>query len=239
VDKRRWTGAVLDLHQRQRPGGLVQFALCGPIVDGSARIAKPPGALMSRLTIICDMKKPVCENCLKRFEPVRRDAVTCSPACRQARARRLRAQTPPLPEGTFDLLLLDLPRDWRGYSPKGEGRSPQRHYDTMDVPALCRLGERIGPLMAKNAAAVSWVYGPRLFPDLPIVMEAFGFEYRAEGVDGFDWIKLDNSGRPVMGNGKTTRKGKETALAVAARPRSQDRRPQRAAGDLCAARETA
>jgi hypothetical protein len=121
-----------------------------------------------------------------------------------------------LPEGTFDLLLLDLPLDWRGYSRKGEGRSPQRHYDTMDVPALCRLGEKVASLMAKNPAAASWVYGPRLFPALPTVMEAFGFEYRAEGFDGFDWIKLDNSGRPAMGNGKTTRKGKETVLLCGA-----------------------
>ncbi len=163
--------------------------------------------------MMCDMKKPICMNCLKRFEPVRRDAVTCSPACRQARARRLRAQTPPLPEGeTFDLLLLDLPLDWHGWSRKGEGRSPQRHYDTMDVPALCRLGEKVASLMAKNAAAASWVYGPRLFPALPTVMEACGFEYRAQGFDGFDWIKLDKSGRPMMGNGKTTRKGAETVL---------------------------
>jgi len=66
-------------------------------------------------------------------------------------------------------------------------------------------------LIAKDASAAAWVYGPRLF-DLPPVMQAFGFEYVAEGFDGFDWIKVDKEGRPVMSTGKTTRKGKETVL---------------------------
>ena len=65
------------------------------------------------------------------FEAMRGDAVTCS-ACRKACERRLRAHTPPLPEGPFDLLLIDLPLAWRGRSPKGEGRSPQRHYGTSE-----------------------------------------------------------------------------------------------------------
>jgi N6-adenosine-specific RNA methylase IME4 len=160
--------------------------------------------------MIWDMKKR-CANCGEIFEVVRRDAVTCSPACRKARERRLRAQTPPLPEGTFDLVLVDLPLAWRGFSPKGEGRSPQRHYDTMDIAALCRLGEKVAPLMAKNAAAAFWIYGPRLF-DLPTVINAFRFEYSGEGFTCFDWIKVDKAGRPRIVNGKTTRKGKETVF---------------------------
>lgn len=107
-------------------------------------------------------------------------------------------------------MLVDLPLAWHGYSTKGEGRSPQHHYDTVDIPALCRLGKRFAPFMAKNAIAAAWVYGPRPW-DLPLVMKAFGFEqYSGEGFDEFDWIKLDKSGRPRIGGGKTTRKGKES-----------------------------
>jgi hypothetical protein len=51
------------------------------------------------------------------------------------------------------LLLVDLLLAWGGFSAKGEGRSPQRHYDTMDIPALCRLGQNVKPLMAKDAVA--------------------------------------------------------------------------------------
>jgi len=82
------------------------------------------------------MHKLKCAYCRETFKAVRRDAVTCSPTCRKARERKLRAQTPPLPEGTFDLLLIDLPLAYQAYSKKGEGRSPQHHYDTMDIPAL-------------------------------------------------------------------------------------------------------
>jgi N6-adenosine-specific RNA methylase IME4 len=154
--------------------------------------------------------KLVCANCRKTFEAVRRDAVTCSPACRKQRERRLRARTPRLPAGIFDLLLVDLPLAWHGFSAKGEGRSPQHHYQTMDIPALCRLGAKFVPLMARHTVGAFWVYGPRLEELLVSVMPAFGFRYIAEGFDCFDWIKITKDGRPLMGNGKTTRKGKET-----------------------------
>ena len=167
--------------------------------------------VVSQICIIWDMKSLVCANCRKIFEAIRGDAVTCSPACRKARERRLRTQTPSLPTGTFDLLLVDLPLAWHGFSAKGERRSPQRHYDTMDIPALCRLGQKVKPLVTNDAVAAFWVYGPRLF-DLPTVMKAFGFEYSGEGFECFDWIKVTNDGRPRMVNGKITRKGKETVL---------------------------
>ena len=97
--------------------------------------------VVSQICIIWD-KRLVCTNCRKTFEAIRGDAVTCSPACRKARERRLRTQTPSLPTGTFDLLLVDLPLAWHGFSAKGERRSPQRHYDTMDIPALVGLARR-------------------------------------------------------------------------------------------------
>jgi N6-adenosine-specific RNA methylase IME4 len=141
--------------------------------------------------------------CRKWFEAVRRDAVTCSPACRERRHRRLRAITPPFPSGTFDLVLVDLPLAWHARSSKGEGRSPQHHYETTDVAALCRLP--VADLLAKDAAVCVWVYGPRL-PDTLKVIEAWGLTYKSEL---FTWIKITAAGRPRMGNGKTTRKTSE------------------------------
>lgn len=158
------------------------------------------------------MHKLICAHCRRSFEAVRYDAITCSQVCRKARERRLRTITPPLPalpEGSVELLLIDLPLAWHGFSPKGEGRSPQHHYDTMDIPALCRLGERFEPLIAKHAVAAAWVYGPRQW-DLPIVMKAFGFTYSGEGFNEFTWIKIGKAGQPRIVNGKTTRKGMES-----------------------------
>lgn len=79
-----------------------------------------------------------CPVCLKSFVPARDDAVTCSVRCRVARQRWLRAITPSWPEGVFELAVVDLPLRWTARSPKGERRSPQHHYPTMDVPALLR-----------------------------------------------------------------------------------------------------
>jgi N6-adenosine-specific RNA methylase IME4 len=145
-----------------------------------------------------------CPVCRRWFDAVRDDAVTCSVKCRVARHRLLRAGTPPLPNGPFDLVLVDLPLGWEGYSVKGEGRSPQVHYRTMDVPALCRLP--VADVMAKDAAGAFWVYGPRL-PDVLRVIEAWGFTYKSELLI---WTKVTRAGKPRMGTGKTTRKTSET-----------------------------
>jgi N6-adenosine-specific RNA methylase IME4 len=140
----------------------------------------------------------LCPVCRKFFEPIRRDAVTCSVRCRVARQRELQASTPPWPEGIFDLVVVDLPLRWTGRSPKGEGRSPQRHYATMDIPALIRcLRPMLGSCMAKNCAAGFWVCGPRL-PDTLKVIEGVAFIYKSELLT---WFK---TGR--IGMGKTTRK---------------------------------
>lgn len=160
------------------------------------------------------MDKRTCVHCRKTFSATRRDAITCSATCRKARERRLRATTPPLPDlppGSVQLLLVDLPLAWRAYSDKGEGRSPQHHYDTMDIPALCRLAARFAPFIAKDAMACAWVYGPRKY-DLPPVMQAFGFEaFSGNGFEEFKWVKLTKDGKPRMVGGKSTRKGSERA----------------------------
>lgn len=160
------------------------------------------------------MDKRTCVHCRKTFSAIRRDAITCSAMCRKARERRLRAITPPLPDlqlGSVQLLLADLPLAWHAYTPKGEGRSPQHHYDTVDIPALCRLAARFAPFIAKDAMACAWVYGPRKY-DLPPVMTAFGFEvFSGNGFKKFEWIKVDKNGKPRMVGGKHTRKGSECA----------------------------
>jgi N6-adenosine-specific RNA methylase IME4 len=148
-----------------------------------------------------------CAVCGEWFGAPRSDTVTCSAACRQKRHRKLRAETPPLPGGTFDLLHVDLPLRWDAFSAKGEGRSPQRHYrSTMDVAALCRLP--IADILAKDAVACFWVYGPRL-PDTLRVIGSWGLTFKAEL---FCWTKINRkTGRPHIGTGKTTRKTTENA----------------------------
>jgi hypothetical protein len=131
-----------------------------------------------------------CASCGRRFQAERRSAITCSDACRQARARLLRATTPPLPEDEFDLLVADPPLGYRTWSAKGQGRSPGQHYQTMDLAALCRLP--IGTLAARNAGLALW-----------------GFHYKSELLF---WLKVDKDGKPFMGTGHTSRKTNEQML---------------------------
>src|SRR4051794_34884396 len=57
--------------------------------------------------------------CGVRFPALRRSAKTCSPVCRQRLSRRLRAATPLLPPGPFDLIVADPPWPFATFSDKG------------------------------------------------------------------------------------------------------------------------
>jgi N6-adenosine-specific RNA methylase IME4 len=144
-----------------------------------------------------------CTECHEPMVNARAGALTCSPACRTARHRRLHAQTPAWPTGgPFDLIMVDLPLSWTGWSAKGEGRAPQRHYATMDIPALIGMRPMIEAVTACDAAFCCWVYGPRL-PDTLKVIEGWGLTFKGELLT---WFKTGN-----LGLGLTTRKCVENA----------------------------
>ena len=151
-------------------------------------------------------KRP-CAYCGRPFQPQRSDAITCSDRCRKARLRRLAANTPTLSLGQFDLIMADPPWHYDTRTPAGQGRSPSRHYPTMDIAAICRLP--ICEHAADNAALALWVYNPRLF-DADRVAAAWGFS-RYSGVL-FTLIKRTKKGDPGFGQGHTTRKASEQCL---------------------------
>jgi N6-adenosine-specific RNA methylase IME4 len=144
-----------------------------------------------------------CAICHRRFVPSRSDATTCSGRCRVARHRQLRATPPSWPQGgPFDLVAVDLPLAWIGYSTRGEAKSPQAHYATLDVPALITLlRPMLDAVMAEDCVAAWWVYGPRL-PDSLAILQKVGFTFRGELLT---WRKPG-----AFGLGKTTRKRTET-----------------------------
>jgi N6-adenosine-specific RNA methylase IME4 len=144
--------------------------------------------------------------CSARFEAEREDALTCSGRCRMAHHRWVRSITPPWPEERgIQLFMVDLPLRWVGRSPKGEGRSPQRRYPTMEVGPLIRLLRPMFDLIAaKDCVVCWWVYGPRV-PDSLEVLRKCQFEFTTELLV---WQKVDK--RP-FGTGKTTRKVVENA----------------------------
>src|SRR4051812_47515057 len=103
-----------------------------------------------------------CVACGSWFPAQRRSAQSCSPTCRQRLSRELRARTPQLPAGPFDLVVADPPWHFTTYSQKGQGRSPSAHYATMTIGSLCRLP--VLDIAARDSGLAMWVYGPRL-PD--------------------------------------------------------------------------
>jgi N6-adenosine-specific RNA methylase IME4 len=154
------------------------------------------------------MYKTRCTECQKLFAASRKGAITCSERCRVARHRRLHAVTPPWPKGgSFDLWMVDLPLRFTGRSLKGEGRSPQRHYSTMDIAALIAMRPMIDAVAAKHATFCFWVYGPRI-PDLLKVIEGWRLVFKGEL---FCWEKISKTGGDRIGGGLSTRKQVENA----------------------------
>jgi hypothetical protein len=158
------------------------------------------------------------------FKAERVDALTCSGRCRVAYHRWLREITPPWPEGEFDLVSVDLPLSFVTYSPKGEGRSPQARYATLEPRTCIRvLRPLLKAVMARNSISAWWVYGPRAEPGrearfrvaLGQIIKGCGYTYTTELLT---WIKVEEIGigkregwiKPgSFGQGKTTGKGVE------------------------------
>jgi len=108
---------------------------------------------------------------------------------------------------TYGVILIDPTWPFVTWSPKGKGRSAERHYDMMALDAIKALP--IAELAARNCALFLWA----TWPTMPIwneVIEAWGFCYSGLA---FDWIKLNPSGEGLhWGNGKGTRANPEPCL---------------------------
>lgn len=109
---------------------------------------------------------------------------------------------------TFDVILADPPWKFRTWSPKGNGRSPDRHYPTLTLDELQALD--VGSLAGDNAALFLWATWPNLFRDIPGLLTAWGFEYRSLA---FIWIKANRGGAGFFtGLGYYTRANSEPCL---------------------------
>jgi N6-adenosine-specific RNA methylase IME4 len=126
----------------------------------------------------------------------------------------------PLPttDGGFACVACDFPAHFSTWSPKGQGRSPSKHYETLPMAMLATLP--LESVLARDAWLFLWV--PHVHaPELPHLMRALGFAFSAKA---FTWIKtlpsLARGPRPIstdniesvlpMGGGHTTRKNSES-----------------------------
>jgi N6-adenosine-specific RNA methylase IME4 len=86
---------------------------------------------------------------------------------------------------------------------RGSGRV---HYKTMDIERIANLP--VGDLAAPDCALFLWVNSPLLIEGLA-VMKRWGFTYKSTA---FVWGKIDQAGKPRIGNGYATRKSAEICL---------------------------
>lgn len=67
-----------------------------------------------------------------------------------------------LPPEHFPLAMADVPWNHENWSGKGDGRSPNQHYDVMSLDAIAAIGPHIDRVMKKNSRILFWLTGPFL-----------------------------------------------------------------------------
>jgi N6-adenosine-specific RNA methylase IME4 len=111
----------------------------------------------------------------------------------------------PLERGAYSLIMADPPWKYLTRSPKGLGKSPDKHYSTMTLPALMDMP--LGDLAAKDAVLWLWGTAPMLDKQL-MCMKAWGFRFVSSGV----WVKRTSRGKLAFGGGYTFRNAHEIVL---------------------------
>ena len=112
----------------------------------------------------------------------------------------------PLPAGPYDLILADPPWYFGSFTGNGENKHAEKHYATMDLPAICALP--VAQIVAPDAVLLLWATMPFL-PRCIWAMEFWGFHFRTVA---FTWVKLTESGSPALGLGHYTRANAELCL---------------------------
>lgn len=111
-----------------------------------------------------------------------------------------------LPEGRFGAVLADPPWAFSTWTPKGLGRSPQRHYPCMSLSEIAALP--VSDLAADDCALFMWATFPML-PQALVLMAKWGFVYKSGGA----WAKRGKSDAGwAFGNGYIFRGAAELLL---------------------------
>lgn len=118
------------------------------------------------------------------LQKVDRGETTLTTAHNELRLRKRRAswqslESPPLPEGKYQILYADPPWALPSFD---TSRDVENHYPTMSLEAIKGLG--VQAIADENAVLFLWAV-PMLIREAFEVMEAWGFEYRAMMV----WVK--------------------------------------------------
>lgn len=106
---------------------------------------------------------------------------------------------------SYGLIMADPPWTFATYSPKGHGKSAQKHYGCLSLADINALP--VSQLAAPDCMLMLWATSPML--DVAFTtMAAWGFRYVSQG----QWIKRTTGGKLAFGTGYRMRSSSEPFL---------------------------
>lgn len=131
-------------------------------------------------------------------------------------------------EKKYKIIYADPPWQYRVYSKKGQGRSAENHYHTMNIKDIMALP--VDKIADKDCILFLWITFPCLKEGIE-VMERWGFKYKT---CGFNWVKRNKKKNTYfMGLGFWTRSNSEVCLIGT---KGQPKRVSKSVSQICDAR---
>ena len=128
----------------------------------------------------------------------------------------------------YKIIYADPPWQYRVYSKKGQGRSAENHYHTMNIKDIMALP--VDKIADKDCILFLWITFPCLKEGIE-VMERWGFKYKT---CGFNWVKRNKKKNTYfMGLGFWTRSNSEECLIGT---KGQPKRVSKSVPQICDAR---
>lgn len=128
----------------------------------------------------------------------------------------------------YKIIYADPPWQYRVYSQKGQGRSVENHYHTMNIKDIMALP--VDKIADKDCILFLWITFPCLKEGIE-VMERWGFKYKT---CGFNWVKRNKKKNTYfMGLGFWTRSNSEVCLIGT---KGQPKRVSKSVPQICDAR---
>lgn len=128
----------------------------------------------------------------------------------------------------YKIIYADPPWQYRVYSKKGQGKSAENHYHTMNIKDIMALP--VDKIADKDCILFLWITFPCLKEGIE-VMERWGFKYKT---CGFNWVKRNKKKNTYfMGLGFWTRSNSEVYLIGT---KGQPKRVSKSVSQICDAR---
>lgn len=129
----------------------------------------------------------------------------------------------------YKIIYADPPWQYRVYSKKGQGRSAENHYHTMNIKDII-MALPVDKIADKDCILFLWITFPCLKEGIE-VMERWGFKYKT---CGFNWVKRNKKKNTYfMGLGFWTRSNSEVCLIGT---KGQPKRVSKSVPQICDAR---